>query len=112
MGIETRYVEGRACPFLICDHCGEPIEDPSLGMARWIQHEDSKVRFFHKAECDRATKDDPDGNWWYELRHFFFDFLGNTKIEPAPFEVPVYNDPNPVKTPAGDLHRQKNRHGR
>ena len=42
--------DGRACPFLYCDHCGRKVEDTASAVAAWRAW-GVMVNIVHKGEC-------------------------------------------------------------
>ena len=45
--------QGRACPTVVCDHCGQPIKDAKEGNYQWEVEGDGTLYFTHK-QCCRA----------------------------------------------------------
>ncbi len=49
------FIEALACPFYMCDVCGQRITDPGLAMAAWGEADDHPehllVQHVHKPEC-------------------------------------------------------------
>src|SRR5438105_10756156 len=62
---QRRYV-----PWLLCDHCSQPIEDVGMASVEWDENETAFT--LHKATCNipfwkgRGSHDGPE--WWDELR--------------------------------------------
>lgn len=75
--IETRIVEDRRCPILICDGCGKQIEKANDGLV--IESQDGKVEFRHRYNINSAC--DVPGEAWEEISTFFSQITNNLKID-------------------------------
>lgn len=84
--ITVRLIEGRRCPLVICDTCGQTISDP--GMAAVVYDlkgpEDQAPEFAHKGGChealDTRIRDAGGLPGWSELGRWMVDLLHNTGI--------------------------------
>jgi hypothetical protein len=86
--IEIRYVEGRFCPFLVCDRCGQPIERAGniLWLATVPTGETVSGPFSVHKPCNRAfeaARPSPDQQcWlWAELPTFLWQLVGNAHVD-------------------------------
>ena len=72
--LTIKYIDGRACPFVYCDACGERIKQCDDGVAQLFS--DGHVRFVHRAtRCD----DHSDNAGCYELDVFLAYLLQNIR---------------------------------
>lgn len=78
---------GRGCPVVFCDHCGEIIEDARIGMVLYDRRFDAEGDqtqpiFLHKGKCDAAVKEKHQMSGWAELQTFLMDLTHNIGITP------------------------------
>ncbi len=70
--LKIRFIEGRACPFVHCDSCGERIDRCDEGIVQIFS--DGRARFVHRATpCDDRSDDEG----WYGLDTFLVFLLQN-----------------------------------
>jgi hypothetical protein len=82
MPLEMRFHEGKWCPVVVCDHCGERIESACDGNNEWRQ-DDPTPRFIHK-HCSNAFEDSHGGRaaWLSgELRVFCIYLADNLNLD-------------------------------
>lgn len=85
MPLVLEKIEGEFCPVVICDQCGERIEDARDGNYHWNPDEQPtmRVHFTHKACCwafDREQK--PNGiTYADELADFTWYLRRNLSLE-------------------------------
>jgi hypothetical protein len=74
MAIELRAegeAGGRYCPHVVCDVCGEPVEDAAKGNVLW-HHESPKVQYFTHKGCYQRFKAGHGYTMWQPLDEFLF----------------------------------------
>jgi len=64
MPLVIKDLDNRSCPVVLCDHCGQPINDAKDGNYQWrmgMNDSDfgSRIYFTHK-RCCQAFEDDHD----------------------------------------------------
>lgn len=67
MGLSIRHQGRKYCPVLICDSCGEHIENLQLAIAQYPPTPNgatSEVRIYHKGKCDPRK-----GHWQSLSKH-------------------------------------------
>jgi hypothetical protein len=83
--IEVRYTEGRFCPMLVCDHCGELVK--RSGNMLWKADPDGTVTagpFSVHKPCNRpfvAAHGGRAGWLWAELSTFLWQLVGNAEVD-------------------------------
>jgi hypothetical protein len=74
-----------SCPRVQCDHCGDIIDDPLLGMVTWSEPakagDISALRFIHKKFACKKTEGYPDDPYWMQLDHFLARLLHNLQLD-------------------------------
>lgn len=57
--LETRNINGKACPFFSCDYCGQPIKTADMASAEWYEPGEERQRLYvlHKGGCNRAFEE-------------------------------------------------------
>jgi len=74
--------QGMAVPVVVCDGCGQPIEDHRLGLVQL--HRDGEARFLHKAIDGPGCDDGSINEGWLEIA----DFLDRLKAAGGPHAAP------------------------
>jgi hypothetical protein len=72
MPLMIEMTEWGAGPIVVCDHCGEPIEDAGDGNYQWLaETEHDRVRrylfFTHKGCCDEFEATRGGAAAWYAM---------------------------------------------
>jgi hypothetical protein len=96
MKIKQIYLEGKTCPFLVCELCDKIIKHKikntfeEEGMVFWKDADDKgdigTIIAHKKCMLENKTADDLYLNS-VELKYFFFNLLHNSKIKPGRFPV-------------------------
>jgi hypothetical protein len=77
----------RSCPTVVCDFCGEEIEDARDGNCQWRMGEEqagpgATLYFTHKTCCHSFESANPGSDWGaQELDHFMVYLSNNTKLD-------------------------------
>jgi hypothetical protein len=81
MPIRAVYCEGRFFPSVLCDHCGEKIEEASKANALWDPF--SGEAFFVHTPYNRAFESSFEEHlWWEPLDSFLHRVLFNSGFQP------------------------------
>jgi hypothetical protein len=88
--VEIHFVEGRSCPVIVCDMCGERLSDPGKAAAVFANFGESggKVRalLVHKGKIDGRTcheeaealiRKEGGNAGWHEMKAFLADLVHN-----------------------------------
>ena len=75
MALMIRYIKGRACPLVFCDHCGERIKDATDANYMWLD-EGGLVAYTHKA-CCHAFEEASGRSWGADELACLPIYLGN-----------------------------------
>jgi hypothetical protein len=67
MPVQIIHDSGRACPFLICDECAQPITAHRSAIIAWDIETPASPRFLHKGTCDRRFHEGRASSCWENL---------------------------------------------
>ena len=67
------------CAKLICNVCGEELEDHRCAMVMWLHTSPHVIYYAHKGQClEHVESMSPDRNWMTdELQDHFYDILAS-----------------------------------